>query len=351
MTSPSLAAFGAVADGVINAGKSMAANAPLKDYGYQILAGLTTFQLVWNGLKALLQGDDVRKLLATVLTLLMMASITSAMIGGIGGGGTQDITAVIVETTDAFADKIAGTSGTSSTDQMLRPVYSSFKAAGQVWNLESPKGTDDDSEGLWTKIVKTVESFAVFIITFLPIFAMKIITMFVIVICGAILLAQFIISQTMVQIAIVLAPVFLPWFVWEPASFLFDSWLRFFLKACFAKVIGVLMMTLMESLITVSNDSITALTGTDLSVTGPFVLWIELIFLLVIALLQIAMFIQVNGIADQLLSGSARATATFKPVTAAAKNVASVIKMAKGGGGGGSKGGGGGGSGSAKGAH
>ncbi|MFD2274194.1 type IV secretion system protein [Undibacterium arcticum] len=55
---------------------------------------------------------------------------------------------------------------------------------------------------------------------------------------GLIAMAQFIVSQILVHIAIILAPIFIPFLVWEQASFLFDGWLKFFSsRRCFTRLL------------------------------------------------------------------------------------------------------------------
>jgi hypothetical protein len=122
----------------------------------------------------------------------------------------------------------------------------------------------------------------------------------------AIYIANLVMSQVAIVIAMAFAPFFVPFLLFRPASWLFDSWLRFFVTAAMMKIIGLLMLkitsSMMASLVSLSHQAAAA-KPTVLDAVGiDIVLFSSMILLAGISALLMA---QVPSLATGLLSGSA----------------------------------------------
>ena len=72
--------------------------------------------------------------------------------------------------------------------------------------------------------------------------AVALLLLLLLLLCGCI----YLMSMNLLSIAFALGPVFLPWLLLRPASFLFDGWLRFTLVAALYQVVGIIVVTLLS---------------------------------------------------------------------------------------------------------
>lgn len=303
-----ITAVGAVADAILGAADKMATTAPLTDVGFSLLAGLFTLLLVWEGMFHLLKGADVRELITKVAVLVMMGTIASALI-------TDSIGAkkAVVGTMDAVSNKITGMDASlmNNSDKVLQPVYASIEMAFAIWQAEAPEGKIRDGAGLFETVTKMADNLFLGLVTFLPIIALKLIAMAIVFLTGGVMLGQYIVSQILMSIAIVLAPIFMPWLIWEQARFLFDGWLKFFIKAGLYKVVGVVMLVLMREIVKIANATLQTMEADQALLDGNMALIRTLFFLIILSLVMGFLFMKVGDIADGLVSGSAKTGLSF----------------------------------------
>lgn len=303
-----ITAVGAIADAIMRAADTMATTAPLKDIGLSLLAGILTLLLVWEGMFHLLKGADVRELIAKVAVMVMMGTIASALITDSIGAK-----AAVVKVMDAVSNKITGMDASlmNNSDKVLQPVYASIEAALAIWQAEAPEGKIRDGAGLFETVTKMADNMFIGIVTFIPIIALKLIAMAVVFLTGGVMLGQYIVSQILMSIAIVLAPIFMPWLIWEQARFLFDGWLKFFIKAGLYKVVGVVMLVLMREVVKISNATLQTMEKEQALLGGHMSLIYTLLLLIILSLVMGFLFMKVGDIADGLVSGSAKTGLSF----------------------------------------
>lgn len=303
-----ITAIGSVADAILTAADKMATAAPLSDVGFSLLAGLFTLLLVWEGMFHLLKGADVRELITKVAVMVMMGTIASALI-------TDSIGAkkAVVGTMDAVSNRITGMDASlmNNSDRVLQPVYASIEMALAIWKAEAPEGKTNDGGGLLETIAKTAGNWYMSLWTFIPILLLKMIAMAIVFLCGGVMLGQYIVSQILMSIAIVLAPLFMPWLIWEQARFLFDGWLKFFIKAGLYKVVGVVMLVLMREMVRISNETLQTMDKEQAMLAGDLSFVGQLLLLILISLVMGFLFMKVGDIADGLISGSAKTGLSF----------------------------------------
>jgi type IV secretion system protein TrbL len=136
----------------------------------------------------------------------------------------------------------------------------------------------------------------------------KIVTTFLLVLAGVVMVAHIIMGFISVQLVLALAPVMVPFLMFRPLGWLFDGWLRFLLGACMLKLVVAFLLNVVAGLLTVMNDlamryysEAKNASATDTFSTDVLLLGLMLVF----ALLATLLLGQAPSIAMGLLSGNA----------------------------------------------
>ena len=322
---------------VLNTFKTAVENASngnvLEGYGYELLVSIMSMLLIFQTLRTLLEGTSIRQLMAQFLYLMMLGSFASLLISDSVGAKQK-----LIASADAIASKVAPGTGGTGFESAYSAVFVMFDAAQKIWESEAPKpkpGSADGSSGSGnntvdangnvtgtpastttsqpanggTSVGSALSNMAAFLtggLGFMILsWLMKIAAIIILVIAGIVALCQFLVSQVLIHIAIILAPIFIPFLVWEQASFMFDGWLKFFVKSCFHKVVGLVIVTLLQTTISQSVDQVQA-AAVDGFAEGQALRLTALIGVLLIGCIIAYLMWQIGGIADGLISGSAR---------------------------------------------
>lgn len=255
--------------------------------------------LFWTGLKTMVAGKGIGELLGEWIPILITAGVVTAFTTpGPGSAGNQ-----IANTMDKIAGAITGAAGgqaidTSSVQGVISSaVTTTFDAVVSV--TKTPQRT----EGGWRDIAGAIASVPIWVYATI----MKLITSFIIVIAMCIYMATAVMAMVSIKLVIALAPVMVPFLIFKPTAWLFDSWLKFLLGASMMKLVGAFMLSLtsglMSSMMLVAQkiDADSA-AGTYDTFTGDIVLFATILLLAVLAGLLMA---QVPSISSGLLAGSA----------------------------------------------
>ncbi|ABE47092.1 type IV secretion system protein [Polaromonas sp. JS666] len=255
--------------------------------------------LFWTGLKTMVAGKGIGELLGEWIPILITAGVVTAFTTpGPGSAGNQ-----IAVTMDQIAGAITGAAGgqaidTSSVQGVIgSAVTTTFNAVVSV--ARTPQRT----EGGWSNIAGAIASVPIWVFATI----MKLVTSFIIVIAMCIYMATAVMAMVSIKLVIALAPVMVPFLIFKPTAWLFDSWLRFLLGASMMKLVGAFMLSLtsglMSSMVLVAQkiDADSA-AGTYDTFTGDIVLFATILLLSVLAGLLMA---QVPSISSGLLAGSA----------------------------------------------
>jgi hypothetical protein len=290
-----------------------AANAEaLNGVGMQLLAAILALLFVYQTIITLVEGSSGRKLMAECINLIMLGSIAAFLISP---AGAPKITNVLIESADQIATKINPGLSTGSDGKVdgfqtaMAPLFLMMDAAVAIWDSDRPKTVADDQKSVWTKMADAVIDAWSFSILFWVVQALlKLCAVVIIILAAGIAMCQVISSQLLIHIAVLLAPLFIPFMVWERASFLFDGWLRFFIKSVFHKIIGLVMMGLLSKTVSASLK----VTQDSLASDAFNSQWMRITALMGVIILVIVlayMMWQIGSIADGLISGSASAGA------------------------------------------
>jgi type IV secretion system protein TrbL len=255
--------------------------------------------LFWTGLKTMVAGKGIGELLGEWIPILITAGVVTAFTApGPGSAGNQ-----IAATMDVIAGAITGAAGGQAVDtSTVQGVISS--AVGTTFNaVVSVSNTPQRTEGGWRDIAGAIASVPVWVYATI----MKLVTSFIIVIAMCIYMATAIMAMVSIKLVIALAPVMVPFLIFKPTAWLFDSWLKFLLGASMMKLVGAFMLSLtsgmMESMRVVAQKiDADAASGTYDTFTGDIVLFATILLMAVLAGLLMA---QVPSISSGLLAGSA----------------------------------------------
>lgn len=213
-------ALRAPVDGMIEAAATI--HRRLLPWGLDLLALLAGLSLVWMGLKAALERPPLGLLAGELLTLSLTAGILFAVLDHWG----------------AFTDAIVGGAAVVSRavsgnvhegPAAIQGVQRILDAAFMLW--------EHSDVGIGSMLEP---------VTVLCTLLFKLAVALLLLLCGCIYLGIYLMSMILLSIAFALGPVFLPWLLLRPASFLFDAWLRFTLVAALYQVVGILVVTLVS---------------------------------------------------------------------------------------------------------
>ena len=262
-----------------------------------LIVGLSIMML-WTGVKTMMAGKGMGELLGEWIPLLMSAGVVVAFTDP----GPNSVGNQIVATMNSIATSITGAVGgtkidTSSIAKVVQTsVYTTMATVFDIFQ------TPQQSELSWNP-VSNLGTFMVFALRLMMTCAAALLIVFAM----CIYIATAIMAMASTTLVVAMAPVMVPFLVFKPMAWLFDSWIRFLLGACMMKLVGAFMLALTSGLFvqmrvlakSVSADSQT--TSLD-SFTGDVILYS---MVLMVALLAGLLMAQVPSISAGLMAGSA----------------------------------------------
>lgn len=271
-------------------------NSSLQGAGRLITAFFLIALLIWAAIKTMATGRGVGELIGEWVPIFISFGIVHLFLD-------RNAASSIESTMDGIASAIAGSS-MSSLDSAIRagaePIFKGIAAViGQPRAVEGANVT-----GGVTGFVQTmVASAASWIMGAIA----KVIAAFCLVIAGVVMTAHIIMGFVSVSLVLALAPVMVPFLMFRPLSFLFDSWLKFLLTSCMLKVVVAFLLTVVAGLLTGMTELATQFYNDSWQVTAMESLQVDILMLgmmMVFALLAMFMLMQAPTIANGLLSGS-----------------------------------------------
>lgn len=286
--------------------KDPSTNGQLEEFGVSLLFSIAALLIIYNALKMMLEGSSGRKVMAEAMSIVIMSSFALLLIKD-----DFQIKDKLVQSVERIATAVApGTSSETGFQQAYAGVFPIFKAINDIWSAESPKNGAivEEQEGsislsnIWESVkMINIAGLSIMLLGVL----VKFIAIALLMVAGIAALTQFLASQVLIYIAFILAPIFVPFLIWDKASFLFDGWLKFLIKATFHKVVGLIMIGLLGT--TIAKATTVMGNATAAGAYSAEALRIStFVGLILIAAVIAYMMWQVGSIADGLLSGSAR---------------------------------------------
>lgn len=275
----------------------LAANTRLHGFGTTITAFFLVAMLVWSSVKTMASGRGFGELIGEWVPIFVAFGIVNLFLDRSAGD-------LIISTMDMIGSAIGGES-MSSLDAAIRtgadPIFRAITAVIDQPRVTSAADTGSSVLGALSWLGASLGSMVMSI-------GAKIVTAFLMVIAGVIMVAHIIMGFISVQLVLALAPVMVPFLMFRPLSWLFDSWLKFLLGACMLKIVVAFLLNVVAGLLTAMNglaaqyfrDAQNA-TASETFQTDVLLLGLMLVF----ALLSTLLLMQAPSIANGLLSGSA----------------------------------------------
>ncbi len=280
-------ALSAPVDGLLEAASTI--HGRLLPWGLDLLVLLAGVSLVWLGLKTALEGPPLGVLMGELFTLIVTAGILFALLDN-----WATVTGAIVAGAADLSRQVSG--NVHDGPAAVHGVQRMLDAAFWLWeHADAGIGSVLDPLMLLGTLL------------------FKLAIAILLLLCGCIYLGIYLMSMTLLSIAFALGPVFLPWLLLRPATFLFEGWIRFTLVAALYQVIGIVVVTLVSRM----HEPMMASMGTAIDpASGAFNFYYFAAAFLVAGVSAMLM-LQVPAIANGLVSGSIAARFTPGAVVAA----------------------------------
>lgn len=153
------------------------------------------------------------------------------------------------------------------------------------------------------------------ILLFLPIVLMKLVTAIFIILAAILYVGQFIFTQILVKIAILMMPIMVPFIMLEKTRFLFEGWFKFLITAGMTKIVGAIMFGIMAANV---NQAVALVEKAVVQDDAAMVSFITYSSLLLLTGLTAYMMTQTQQIGNSLVSGFVQGGFRFSPVGQAA---------------------------------
>lgn len=266
----------------------------LNAIGTTISAFFLIALMVWTGVKTMATGKGFGELIGEWVPIWISFAFVYAFLDRAAGNSIEALMGTI-------GTAIGGApmnNLSSAIDVVSRPIFSAIAAVS-----ESPLITKASffEPTTWVPILGAA----------LGSFITKIITIVLLTMGGVIGMGTVIMSFISVKLVLFMAPVMVPFIMFKPMSWVFDSWLRFLLGACMMKIVLAFMLTAAASILgamTTLQAQLTAEAANAIASEQAVVDMLMHAMMMIFALLSTLLLTQVPGIATGLLSGSAGGT-------------------------------------------
>lgn len=208
-------------------------NVSFVSQGQFLLGAITLISLALLGVKSMLAHETFADTIGNLVSIILLWGVASWIIGT-GRGGLQFIPQLNAGF-DIIANQILGnTSFPATLGRMLHTAVSLFE--GDTTAAEG---------GIWDAITSAPATLATLIF--------KIFAALFIIVTALVYAGQYLVTQFMIYIGGLLAPILVPWLLFKPTQFLFEGWLKFMIVAGLQKVIGAMMLMASDGIIQKAN--------------------------------------------------------------------------------------------------
>jgi len=243
-------------------------NPPFLSHGKKLLWIITGILISWKSIKILLDSQPVNQIIAEIIGVILLYGIASfmlepkvqkefvngfdevAMTAAKATGNMENLsspeTAVITSlgrTLSVSATLFMGADNKIDKEkEEKKKEFENMNVAGQtVAGFEMMT-----SKKFWSEWWDSL-SFGQAIgraLLFIPNILLKVVIAALVVAAGLIYSMQVIMSQIMINIGLIFAPLLVPWIMWQATAFLFNGWFKFMIVSGITKVVGALLFGL-----------------------------------------------------------------------------------------------------------
>lgn len=287
--------IGQIATATESALASLQNNRGLNNFGTTVSAFFLIALMVWALVRSLASGRGFGDVIGEWVPIFVSFAVVWLFLDKNAGR-------LIVGTMDSIASAIGGSPWNSLGSAIREGAYPIFRSMAAVLSTPDIKA---DNMVWYEKIVWFFTAFQLLIGTWIA----KGISLLLLTLSGVAVIATVIMAFISVELVLALAPAMVPFLMFKPMSWLFDSWLRFLLGACMMKVVGAFLLGAVAQIMTAGAtlaQQIAAETSGRVGAIDAAQLDIVLHgMMLIMTLLGTLLMIQTPSIATGLIAGGA----------------------------------------------
>lgn len=215
--------------------------AALRPTGLRLLAIIGVIAVSWMGIKAALQGKPLPELIGEVVVLAITYGFVIWIVRDLDG---------IIRPLVAGFDHLALVvhrelgSGSSSGEAPLAAALKGLMSAVMSFDIGAQAGAPE--EGWFSSLFnRGIEGMTASVLVWLMRFFMSLVLLSM----AIAYLATYMIAQSMIFFAVLMAPILVPFYLIAPLRFLAEGWFRFLLAAGFQKIAASFILVLTAALI------------------------------------------------------------------------------------------------------
>ena len=299
----------AIIQAIFKKTSSLVDSGPFQETGKSLMYMLLGILISWKGIKIALDFSGFNQVIAEIVQIILLA--------GIAGFFMMPVTQQqLAKGFDQLAAEAASKAGgainvTDPTSAIASTMATTFMAAEKLW--DGPNATNKPAkanQGTWDKVTSFLTEAWTSISTgemFLGLAAIiyRAFIAFCVVATALLYMVNLIMSQVMVNIGLILAPIFVPWILWESTAFLFQGWVKFMVVTGVQKIVGALLFGITASMV----DNVTSIVDAGTASASLNFYAYSAAFLIVGIMAM--MMMSVTSIANGLVSGMP--TSKFEP--------------------------------------
>lgn len=296
--------FDFVLDTVENFGSNLSQHHTLfVQEGQMLLGVLAAIAITWIALKSMLQGKPVTELVAELVIVIFTVGLISLTISQFAM-----VIDPIVKGFDWLAREMyrmggAGVAGETSSSPIRNSMSQLVKSVLDLWKVNTPDFHVGDSEetGAWGWLMKMVVGSIGELVMAAANMLLRLFMAIALLAFVMVFMAVYITAQTMIQFAVILAPILVPFYLIQPLSFLAEGWFKFLIVAGMQKVAATFIVALSGGMI----QQVTQMSAAqDVSIGHQFGLFAGMFLLMgVMGMLMM----QAMSIGSGIVSGTNRA--------------------------------------------
>lgn len=231
-----LAAIDRALNALFDLTSGVASKSPLLEDGRRLFGYLLVILIAWSGIQVLLEGGAFAAVVGKLVEVTLVAGICSFLMMST----TQQ---ALVKTFDVAAGKIA-TATNSGAPDLSNPAGAIKQILGSgftsVQNLWASKPETEDKQPWYRFDLK--DGIADVVLALLMESIAKLGISVVILICLGLYVYIVINAMLLISVALMLAPVMLPFMLWPSTAFLAQSWIRFVIVCGMNKILAALFL-------------------------------------------------------------------------------------------------------------
>ncbi|WP_341744802.1 type IV secretion system protein [Azonexus hydrophilus] len=287
-----------VIESVFNKAGSIVTGSPFAAIGAGLFKIILGILISWKAIKIVLDISPFQMVIAELVQLILLAGIASFFLQPNTQKELADGFTSLANTAMSAAGGSIDVSSPASG--IINTMGVGMQAIDNLWGALTPQEAEKkgffDGVTAWLKTAWDEGPVGSILYGIAGVIYKGLITMAIIA-CTGIYIAIMIMTQIMINIGLMLAPLFVPWLLWPATAFLFEGWLRFMITTGIQKIVGAVLFGMTAGMLT--QVGTLANTAAATAEFNAFAYAATAIILLI----MVTMMVSVNSIAGGLVTG------------------------------------------------